>query len=276
MSNIFSRDHGDGILSTPSFSDNNGSRNILKSLCVSQNSILSHGKEVCKQETTQSLTFRLLGIDVGYSSDEGGDEECAYFLDGLDTTFSSREEANFHSYMTDIKDNEKSNDTNPSACLPVKSSEFSAVGERTKLFSAIMLSSQLPEYDDFDNYPLPSKKELEALKKVETILKHKITLSSVELQLSHSEFKTLNHPFKEFGLIFLFYTFGQPQIFFFCIIVVNGQLVVVHGCIYLNFYFCLCFFQLSFGLIQTNFCFLGTGVSTQRTEDRNFNIQAQQ
>lgn len=40
-------------------------------------------------ETTHSLAYRLLNLDVGYSSDEGGDDACAYFIDGVDSTFTT-------------------------------------------------------------------------------------------------------------------------------------------------------------------------------------------
>ena len=40
-----------------------------------------------KQESTRHLAYRILGMDVGYSSDEGGDEDVAYYIDGVDCTF---------------------------------------------------------------------------------------------------------------------------------------------------------------------------------------------
>ena len=33
-----------------------------------------------KQESTRHLAYGLLGIDVGYSSDEGGDEDVAHYV----------------------------------------------------------------------------------------------------------------------------------------------------------------------------------------------------
>merc|ERR1712238_169924 len=60
----------------------------------SQKSVSSSNKNVlCQQETTQSLALQLLDIDLGYSSDEAGNEECAYFVDGVDSTFTSMEDA---------------------------------------------------------------------------------------------------------------------------------------------------------------------------------------
>jgi len=37
-------------------------------------------KSVTKQESTRHLAYSLLDIDVGYSSDEGGDENVAYYV----------------------------------------------------------------------------------------------------------------------------------------------------------------------------------------------------
>lgn len=46
-----------------------------------QNTSTSLRKPVThRQKSTQCLAFELLGIDVGYSSDEGGDEGNAYFV----------------------------------------------------------------------------------------------------------------------------------------------------------------------------------------------------
>ena len=39
---------------------------------------------LCKQVSTQHLAYGLLdGLDVGYSSDEGGDEDVAYYVSYL-------------------------------------------------------------------------------------------------------------------------------------------------------------------------------------------------
>lgn len=35
---------------------------------------------LCQQETTRHLAYSLLGLDIGYSSDEGGDEDVAYYV----------------------------------------------------------------------------------------------------------------------------------------------------------------------------------------------------
>ena len=38
---------------------------------------------VRKQESTRHLAYGLLGLDVGYSSDEGGDEDVAYYVSAI-------------------------------------------------------------------------------------------------------------------------------------------------------------------------------------------------
>lgn len=46
---------------------------------------------LCKQESTRHLAYGLLGVDIGYSSDEGGDEDVAYYVSSkiLDKSHSS-------------------------------------------------------------------------------------------------------------------------------------------------------------------------------------------
>jgi hypothetical protein len=41
------------------------------------------------QETMKSLPLRLIDMDVGYSSDEGGEDTHAWFIDGVDCAFST-------------------------------------------------------------------------------------------------------------------------------------------------------------------------------------------
>jgi hypothetical protein len=121
-----------------------------------------------RQETTRSLAYRLLGTDVGYTSDEGGDDDCAFFLDGVDETFTNMAE------LADIAStkNLKSKDGDMkedivSTTIPAYQNEFTTKGERGKLASAVALTSQLPIPDDFDHFPFPSSKEIEANKKAE-------------------------------------------------------------------------------------------------------------
>lgn len=46
--------------------------------------------------------------------------------------------------------------------LPVKKTDFSLIGKKTQLQVAIALTSQEPDVDDFDNYPMPSSKQIAA------------------------------------------------------------------------------------------------------------------
>ena len=135
-----------------------------------------------RQETTRSLSLRLLDIDVGYSSDEGGDEDIAYYLDGVDDTFATRKDAELlcgntteteeQSTSTDAvtkdeKDVTKENNSEKSMSslhLPAKKTEFSAIGDRSKICAAVSLTTVEPDVNDFDNYPKPSTKTLAAIK----------------------------------------------------------------------------------------------------------------
>ncbi|KAL3945244.1 MAG: hypothetical protein SGBAC_000655 [Bacillariaceae sp.] len=105
-----------------------------------------------RAETTHSLAYRLLDVDIGYSSDEGGDEECAFYLDGVDTTFTAENdippeliEATEKSKPKGVKDDSKT--------LPVKKNEFSTLGDRGKLIAAVNLTSEAPDPEDFDRFP---------------------------------------------------------------------------------------------------------------------------
>jgi len=118
----------------------------------------------CKQETTKSLAYRLLGVDIGYSSDEGGDEDCAHYIDGVDSTFSTRREvlAIADDEGTDDREEKKTDET-----LPVKRSDFTTLGERAKLVLAVSVVDSEADPLDYDNYPHPSTKQLEAKRKKE-------------------------------------------------------------------------------------------------------------
>lgn len=134
---------------------------------------------VIKQETTRSLALRLLDTDVGYSSDEGGDEDCAFFLDGVDSTFTTQEQAKLESMedastKTKKKSPAKSKKKKPTKddiedehaddLLPAKKTEFSGLGNRSKLHAAISLTDRHPVPEDFENFPRPSNKQIEAEK----------------------------------------------------------------------------------------------------------------
>jgi hypothetical protein len=139
---------------------------------------------VVKQETTRSLAYRLLDMDVGFSSDEGGDEDCAYFLDGVDTTFSTRTEVKTVSpESTAIKkplsssskrkgkkqSPDESDEKDSDGLLPAKKTEFTTLGDRAKLYAAISLTDQAPDPQDFENFPFPSQKEIDAQKATEAV-----------------------------------------------------------------------------------------------------------
>ncbi len=131
-------------------------------------------KTTLRQETSRSLALRLLDVDIGYSSDEGGDEECAYFIDGVDSTFTTNNDFCDIKESKDISDTKKekksveSDDTVHT--FPAKQNEFIALGERAKIFASMILSDQPPDVDDFDNYPNPPTRELEAMKQMEESL----------------------------------------------------------------------------------------------------------
>jgi FKBP-type peptidyl-prolyl cis-trans isomerase len=44
--------------------------------------------------------------------------------------------------------------------LPVKKTDFSIIGKKAQLQVAVALTSQEPDIHDFDNYPLPSSKQI--------------------------------------------------------------------------------------------------------------------
>ena len=117
-------------------------------------------EKISHQETTQSLALRLLDINVGYSSDEGGDEDRVYFLDGVDETFCTREDA-----LNGVANESQCDEYDLSAPIPAKRSEFDDLGDRAKICSAMLLTNHAPDAEDFDNYPLPSLKEMELIAK---------------------------------------------------------------------------------------------------------------
>jgi ribosomal protein L37AE/L43A len=120
-------------------------------------------------ENTHSLAYRLLNIDVGYSSDEGGDEDGVFYIDGLDDTFTSDAEVRSKfNIVTPSKENEdengeKTDDATKENLVPVRRNEFSALGDRSKLLASVAVTSSPPDLENFDeNFPFPSKKSIEA------------------------------------------------------------------------------------------------------------------
>jgi SNF2 family DNA or RNA helicase len=112
------------------------------------------------QENTRSLALRLLGTDLGYSSDEGGPEDCAYYVDSVDDTLTTAEGA---AKITSQPEKQKHDDENIPT-LAAKKNDFEGLGQRAKFFASIALSNEAPDPDDFDNYPYPSTKQLNAIK----------------------------------------------------------------------------------------------------------------
>ena len=120
-------------------------------------------------ENTNSLAYRLLNLDVGYSSDEGGDEDGVFYIDGMDDTFTS--EADVRSALNivtpqRIAEEEKGEDvedTTGESLVPVKRNEFSSLGDRSKLLASVAVTSSPPDVDNFDeNFPFESKKSIAA------------------------------------------------------------------------------------------------------------------
>jgi hypothetical protein len=109
-----------------------------------------------REETSRSLALRLLDIDLGYSSDEAGDENCAYFVDGVDDTFSTPAELQ-HGFSNSSKSKKSGADMYD--VVPANKTEFSALGERGKLVAAIALSTKAPNPSDFDNLVIADDKE---------------------------------------------------------------------------------------------------------------------
>jgi chromodomain-helicase-DNA-binding protein 7 len=120
------------------------------------------------QETTRSLALRLIDIDLGYSSDEGGEDNRCWFIDGVDCTFSSvKDGLEFINgvYASDEDDSEEEDSdcgiyrkktlARPDKTdIPVKKNEFLAKGERSKIVAASTITKTAPRPTDFDKFPL--------------------------------------------------------------------------------------------------------------------------
>jgi len=109
---------------------------------------------ICKQETTRSLALRFLDIDIGYSSDEAGDENNAYFIDGVDCTFATAQDWNKVMPEGENGNGDNNQKMLKATALPVKRSEFGSIGDRAKLISAISLTKKYVTEADFEHYPL--------------------------------------------------------------------------------------------------------------------------
>lgn len=114
------------------------------------------------QENTRSLALRLLDVDIGYSSDEGGPEHCAYYVDGVDSTFTRESKESEPNLEEEV--GKKKGVKNKERTLPAKKNDFDSLGQRSKICASILLSSREPEAEEFDNYPQPSTRQLQVIK----------------------------------------------------------------------------------------------------------------
>lgn len=109
-----------------------------------------------RPEATHSLAYRLLGVDIGYSSDEGGDEDCAFFVDGVDDTFTSRQEL-----QTSLIATADCTSSSDQLKVPIRRTEFANLGDRSKLVASVAVSAYPPDEEYFDdNFPFPSRKAI--------------------------------------------------------------------------------------------------------------------
>jgi len=135
--------------------------------------------QVSKQESTRHLDYGLLGLDVGYSSDEGGDEDVAYYvsdiawyimacllfflkpstathftlpfshllqIDGVDGAFTRANEVPLKPVS---KVPSKDTAADEVDALRVKKTDFSIIGKTAQLQVAVALTSNKPDHLDF-------------------------------------------------------------------------------------------------------------------------------
>lgn len=116
-------------------------------------------------EKTHSLAYRLLNMNVGYSSDEGGDEDLALYIDGVDDTFTSQNdiEKELNIVAPPKEETTEDNENTPEKLIPVRRNDFSSLGDRGKLLASVAVTSSPPDVEEFDeNFPFPSKKSIRA------------------------------------------------------------------------------------------------------------------
>lgn len=168
----FATNRGNAVAATSSLSKASFEGTIISSANMKE---VREAPDIVRQETTPSLAYRILDVNIGYSSDEGGDEDCAYFLDGVDNTFTTMNQAGHDCSVPcqgtakcdrpakkDAVKLEENEGLNESIAVPVKRNDFSTLGESGKMCAAVALTRREPEYDDFDNFPFPSSKEIQA------------------------------------------------------------------------------------------------------------------
>lgn len=157
--------------------DNSGGDTKMNDPAFSQEEEEDHepAEQLSQRETTRSLALRLLDIDVGYSSDEGGEEEGAYYLDGVDARFKRATECYeevLHQARAKLANPEKKRGAgkelmkpaaalavwSPEDCgpelspefyraraeLPAKRNEFANLGGRAKLCASVLLTREEP------------------------------------------------------------------------------------------------------------------------------------
>mmetsp|Transcript_17697 Transcript_17697/g.40126 ORF Transcript_17697/g.40126 Transcript_17697/m.40126 type:complete len:2003 (-) Transcript_17697:170-6178(-) len=145
----------------------------------------NYNKFVEKAENTKLLGLRLLDIDLGYTSDEGGGEEYAYYIDGVDNAFETAEQEKpdiFLSFssssntpiVTAKKTTRKRNTKNGKkdyvtraaklVKLPIKRNEFNSLTKFAKLTAGITVTLCAPSSEDFVNYPEPCPATSAAMK----------------------------------------------------------------------------------------------------------------
>ena len=115
-------------------------------------------KRIIQHENTRSLGYRLLDTDLGYSSDEGGDEDCAFFFDGVDWTFCKDSDV-AQKFNDTNPDQRKGNETTENSLIPAKQSDFLALGDQAKLVCAAALYQAEPKDEEFEDYPVPPVEE---------------------------------------------------------------------------------------------------------------------
>lgn len=132
-----------------------------------------------REETTRSLAVRLLDVDLGYSSDEGGEEDNAYFLDGVDDTFGTK--AAFEELDPNKKQQSKDKKAVVKEMIPASRTEFSALGEKAKLAAAAALSTKPPNEAEFEGFPEVRKREKE-VEKPKTTKRSTVKVEQVNAQ----------------------------------------------------------------------------------------------
>jgi hypothetical protein len=84
-------------------------------------------------------------------------------IDGVDCTFTRANEISTKP-STKVSNEDGEAEIANLKKLPLKKTDFSIIGKQAQLQVAIALTSQEPDIDDFDNYPLPSAKQIAAKK----------------------------------------------------------------------------------------------------------------